>query len=196
MKRMLVVVIASFLLGGLTHYAQGFLPEPLSPFANSASGWTVLTAALVLWSRTHGWRAAALGTASFVLLVLGYTAVSQLRGYHYSPVLFGTVGLVVGPFVGLAAAWLRQAGYRAAAGTALLAGIGIGEGIYGLTSVSDTTGVTYWIISLAAGVLVLAGMLWRRIRGTKPMLLALAGTATVAAAFVIAYRLLGSVGSG
>ena len=45
---MVIVVAASLVLGALTSYAQGLLPGPLRPFANSASGWTVLTA-LIVW---------------------------------------------------------------------------------------------------------------------------------------------------
>ena len=41
------VVVASFLLGMLTFYAQGFLPDAWRSFANSASGWTLLATLLV-----------------------------------------------------------------------------------------------------------------------------------------------------
>jgi len=194
MKRILLVLGASLVLGGITHVAQGLLPDALRPFANSASGWTVLTALMVWWSRKTGWRAAALGAASFVLLVAGYTVVSSLRGYTYNPLLFGVVGVVVGPFVGLAAAWLRERGYRGAAGTALVAGIGIGEGVYGLTTVRETTGASYWVAATVAGVLLLGAMLWRRLRGVGPWTVALGGTGVVAVAFVVAYRMLGGVG--
>jgi hypothetical protein len=47
------VTVLSFLLGGLTSYAQGgFLPDSFASFANSASGWTVLTALLVYFGIT------------------------------------------------------------------------------------------------------------------------------------------------
>ena len=98
-----LVLVLSFLLGGLTSYAQGFLPSALSSFANSASGWTVLTALLVYAARLRTAPSAVLGAASFVLLVLGYTAAAHLRGYVYDPVLFSLVGVVAGPFVGVAA---------------------------------------------------------------------------------------------
>lgn len=189
------VLVASLLLGGLTSFAQGFLPAAVVPVANSASGWTLVSAALVLWwaaaSGARTWQAAVLGAASFVLLVLGYTFASDLRGFVYRPLLFGVVGVVVGPFVGVAAAWLRRPGTRAALGTALLAGIGVGEGIYGLTTVADTTGATYWVAvgTLALGLLV--GMLARRLRGAWAVTTAVAGTAVVATLFVVAFRALG-----
>jgi hypothetical protein len=193
-RRAVAVLGASLALGGLTSFAQGFLPDAAAPFANSASGWTVLTASLVWWARARTWPAAALGAASFVLLVLGYTAAADLRGLHYDPTLFGVVGVVVGPFVGVAATWLRLTGLRAALGTALLAGVGLGEGVYGLTTVVETTGATYWVAVGIAALALLATMLARRVRGAVPVSVATAGTAVVATAFVLAYRALGTVG--
>ena len=182
-----LVLVLSFLLGGLTSYAQGFLPSALSSFANSASGWTVLTALLVYAARLRTAPSAVLGAASFVLLVLGYTAAAHLRGYVYDPVLFSLVGVVAGPFVGVAASWLRATGVRAALGTALLAGIGVGEAVYGLTIIRETTSPVYWTLIGVVGLALLAGMLVRRVRGALPVALAAGGTALVAATFYVAY---------
>jgi hypothetical protein len=185
------VVALSFLLGGLTSYAQGFLPDAFASFANSASGWTVLTALLVYWSRARTAPAAVLGAVSFVLLVLGYMVASQVRGLVYDPMLFSVVGVVVGPFVGVAASWLRASGVRAALGTALLAGIGIGEAAYGLTIIGDTTSPVYWTVTGVAGVALLGGIVVRRIRGAFPAALAAGGAVALAAAFYAAYSSLG-----
>ncbi|MCO7272625.1 MULTISPECIES: DUF6518 family protein [Cellulosimicrobium] len=197
-RRGAVVLAASFLLGGLTSYAQGFLPDAAAPFANSASGWTLLTALLVAWSarapRSRTWHAAVLGAASFVLLTLGYAVAADLRGYFYDPTTFGVVGVVVGPFVGVAAAWLWRTGTPAALGTAVLAGIGVGESVYGLTTVVETTGATYWVTIGVVALVLLGGMLARRLRGALPVATAVGGTAVVAAAFVLAYRALGTIG--
>ncbi|MFB8230621.1 DUF6518 family protein [Cellulosimicrobium sp. NPDC055967] len=197
-RRGAVVLVASFLLGGLTSYAQGFLPDAAAPFANSASGWTLLTALLVAWSardpRARTWHAAVLGAASFVLLTLGYAVAADLRGYFYDPTTFGVVGVVVGPFVGIAAAWLWRTGTHAALGTAVLAGIGVGESVYGLTTVVETTGATYWVTIGVVALVLLGGMLARRLRGALPVATAVGGTAVVAAAFVLAYRALGTIG--
>lgn len=189
--RLGIAVVLSFLLGGLTSYAQGFLPDAFASFANSASGWTVLTAALVYWSRARTGLAAVLGAVSFVLLVLGYMVASQVRGFVYDPLLFSVVGVVVGPFVGVAASWLRATGVRAALGGALLAGIGVGESVYGLTVVGDTTSPVYWTLIGVAGLALVAGLLGRRIRGALPVALAVGGTAVVAVAFYVAYTGLG-----
>ncbi len=187
-----MVSLASLALGLLTFYAQGFLPDALSSFANSASGWTLLTAALVLAARAGAKLAAALGAVSFVLLVLGYTLAASLNGLYYSPVLFGVVGVVVGPFVGVAAAWLRTEGVPAALGTALLGGILIGEAVYGLTVVADTTRPEYWVGIGAVGIALLVAMLVRRLRCWRPVTIAVAGVPAVAAAFNLAYIALGS----
>ncbi|MDA0566700.1 DUF6518 family protein [Streptomonospora sp. S1-112] len=195
--RAVAVAAASFVLGGLTFFAQGFLPEAVSSFANSASGWTLLTVLLIHAARLNTAASAVLGAVGFVLLVLGYSAAAHLQGLFYSPVLFGAVGAVVGPFVGTATAWLRSRSRpRAAAGTALLSGIGIGEGVYGLTYIADTTSPVYWIAVAAAGTALLAAMTATRLRGAGalPIATALAATAAVAGLFVVAYVALGSVG--
>jgi len=153
----LTVVGASLLLGGLTSWAQGVLPDALASFANSPSGWTVLTALAVAAARpTLAWGAA-LGVASFVSLVLGYTIASELRGLTYSPVLWGVVGVIAGPFVGAAAAAVVKCHtVQAALGAGALAGVLIADGIYGLTVVSGTTSSVYWSLCLVAGVALIA----------------------------------------
>lgn len=148
----LAVVGASLLLGGMTSWAQGVLPDALASFANSPSGWTVLTALVVAAARpTLAWGAA-LGAASFVSLVLGYTIASELRGLSYSPVLWCAVAVVAGPFVGAAAAAVvRRHTVQAALGAGALAGVLIADGIYGLTVVSGSTSPVYWSLCLVAG---------------------------------------------
>ena len=183
--------MTSSLLGMLTFYAQGVLPDAWRSFANSASGWTLLTALLVFCAQVPTRVAAVLGALSFLLLVLGYTAGAQLNGLSYSPVPFGVVGVVVGPFIGLAAAWLLARRVRAALATALLAGIFIGEAVYGLTVIADSTRPEYWFAIGAVGAALLIAMVWVRVRGWIPVTLAILGTAAVAGAFLAAYSALG-----
>lgn len=191
LARVGAVSVASFLLGVLTSYTQGALPDAWRSFANSASGWTLLTVLLVFATRASTRLAAVLGALSFVLLVLGYTAGARLQGLSYSPVLFGVVGLVVGPFVGVAATWLWARCVHAALGTALLSGIFIGEAVYGLTVIADSTKPEYWVAIGAVGVMLLIGMLALRVRGWVPAMIAILGTAGVAAAFLVVYTTLG-----
>lgn len=186
-----VVGVASFLLGGVTSFAQGFLPEELQSFANSASGWTLITAILIVIVKVRWPLAAFLGAGSFVLLTVGYAVASSVRGLYYDPLMFSLIGVLVGPFVGVAACWLRAEGLRRALGTALLAGIGVGEGIYGLTVVSETTSPVYWVAIIVLSAALVVGSVARGLRGAVPRIVAVGGTVVVAAAFNVAYSSLG-----
>ncbi|MGC3993492.1 MAG: DUF6518 family protein [Propionicimonas sp.] len=191
--RLLVVGAVSVLLGVLTFFAQGVLPDAWRSFANSASGWTLLTAVLVFASRAATRLAAVLGAVSFVLLVVGYSMGAAQHGLSYSPVLFGVVGLVVGPFVGVAAVWLRDRAIRGGLGVALLTGIFVGEAVYGLTVIADSTRPEYWVLIGSVGVVLLIGMVFGRLRGWTSRLVAVAGATVTAGAFVVAYSMLGGV---
>ena len=188
------IAIASFVLGGLTSYAQGLLPSDVRSFANSASGWTLITAGLVFWSRLPARWAAPLGAASFVFLVLGYTVVAEYRGFHYEPLMFSVIGLVVGPFIGTAASWLRNSPLRAALATALLAGVAVGEAAYGLTTVRETTSPVYWTAIGVVGIGLVTAALATRVRGAFPVGVAVVGTPLIACAFIVSFRALGGLG--
>lgn len=192
--RCAVVAAASFLSGALTFFAQGFLPDAVESFANSASGWTLVTVLLLVWAQVRTAVAGLLGALSFILLTVGYSAAAELQDLYYDPTLFALVGVFVGPFVGIAATWLRSASlWRAVAGTVLLAGIAVGEAVYGLTVVADTTSSVYWILIGVVGLALLITMLVHRIHGLLWVVLALVGTIVVAGVFVTAYRGLGGV---
>jgi hypothetical protein len=183
------VVVVSLALGGLTSPAQGWLPDPLRPFANSASGWTLLTA-LVVWAvRERAVASAVFGFLSFIALVLGYQTVSDLRGAADTEGLFLAISFVAGPVVGLAACWVRRRDVRAALACGVLAGIGIGDGASGLLRVAATTGWFSWtlIAVIGAALVVLTEV---RIRGTRDRLVALAATVIVAAAYVGVFAVL------
>ncbi len=180
------VVFASLLLGGVTSFAQSSL-GPLDSLANSSSGWTLVTALVIWFAREPTSPSAVFGPMSFVSLVLGYTAAAALRGLTYDPLMFGVIGLVVGPFVGVAVAWLRCSGPRAAAGAALLAGIAVGEGAYGLLEISRSTGWFYWTAIAVAGIALLVATLVKRSVAARDVLVGVGGTALVAVAFYVAY---------
>lgn len=189
-----VVIVVSFLSGMLTFFAQGLLPDAVNSFANSASGWTLVTVLVLAWARVRTAFAAVLGAASFVLLTVGYSASAHLQGLFYDPTLFAVVGVLVGPFVGIATSWLRaESVWKAAAGTALLSGIGLGEGAYGLTMVADTTSPVYWALVGVMALGLLVAMLIRRLRGVPVALLAVLGAGATAGAFNVAYGALGGV---
>lgn len=187
------VAVASYVLGGLTSPAQKYLPEQISPFANSSSGWTSLTFLLIWLSRLHLLWAAFSGAVAFVLMVDGYRIVSEWRGYDYGEPfqdIFTFIGIVVGPVIGVSAALLR---YGSPAWKALsivpLTSVLIGEGIYGLTVVGDTTSPVYWSLIIVAGIAITVAHLVVQRPGTRLILVVSALTVAGAAAFWIGYQL-------
>ena len=190
---MLLVAAASLLLGGATSFLQTVLPEAVAPFANSASGWTLLTAGAVALCRPRTALAAVLGAVSFVALVLGYQVVSGLRGFPTDETLFLIIGVVVGPFVGVAAAWVRHRDLRGALGCGVLAGIAMGEAAYGLLVVLATTGWSYWTAIGATGLVLLAVTVRRAPRRAAARLPPVGLTIAVAVAFFFSYTAIGSL---
>lgn len=187
--RAALVVVASLFLGAATSWLQGVLPDALASFANSSSGWTVLTAALVAAVRPSLGAGAALGVLSFVSLVLGYTGASELRGLTYDPTLWGGIGLLAGPFVGAsAAAVVGRRPVLAAVGAGALAGVLIADGIYGLTVVAASTSPVYWTGCLVVGALIVIAAVarWRTPAAVAAVLLTtLASTGFLTLAYAL-----------
>lgn len=171
------VAVVSLVLGAVTSWAQGLLPDAWAPLANSPSGWAAMTALVVITFRPTLRRGAVLGAVSFVCLVLGYTVASELRGLAYDPTLWGAVGLVTGPFIGAAAAGAASTrSLPVALGSGVLAGVLVADGIYGLTVVADTTSPVYWTTVLVLGLLLVIA--------TPLRLRAVAPTAVMVVAFL------------
>jgi hypothetical protein len=189
--QLVAVVGASAVLGGATSYAQTHLPDALAPFANSASGWTILTVLVVAACRAKSVPSAIFGAASFVALVLGYQVVSGLRGFPTSETLFLIVGVIVGPFVGIAASWLRRDGWRVVLSCGALSGIAVGEAMYGLILVVSTTGWFYWTLIGLIG-LVLVARTAHRLNSVRTRLSLLGGVILVGAGYFFAFWYLGS----
>lgn len=188
------VAAASYVLGGLTSPAQQYLPEQISSFANSTSGWTILTFLLIWFSRLRPLWAAVTGAISFVLLVDGYRIVSEWRGYSYGAPFqdfFTVVGILAGPIIGVSAALLR---YGTPTWKALsvvpLTSVLIGEGIYGLTVIGNTTSPVYWSLILAAGIAITVIHLIVQRPGMRLILTVSALTLLGATTFWVGYQLL------
>ncbi|PPF54119.1 hypothetical protein C5B94_08740 [Clavibacter michiganensis] len=166
-----IVLVASLVVGGLTSPAQGFLPDPVRPFANSAGGWSMLAFLTVWASGARPPLGALLGAVSFVAMVEAYGVVSLWRGYFLADPLSSMwipVGLVAGPVIGLAAALVRHAGRGwVVVGVAVLSLVLAAEGTYGLLLLQGTTGAAYWILEivLAAAFLGAAVLRGRRVDG-------------------------------
>jgi hypothetical protein len=176
----------SFVLGGATSFAQGWLPAASAPFANSASGWTIL-AALLVWAARRGLAVSAvLKAASFLALVLGYTFVSTLRGFSFNPLFWSVVGSIVGHVVGVATAALHRRGLWPAVGTGVLAGVLLRDAAYGLTVVVATTGWEYWALSAALLVVVAV----RRLDDWRSALIMIGSAVVVAAPLNVGFAVL------
>src|SRR5687768_12359549 len=103
------VVGVALALGGLTAFAQGWLPAEVGSLANSAGTWVLVAFLLALRAR-RARVAVACASCALVSLVAGYYTVNDLRGFPSSTgaVLFWTfAALLVGPALGLAAHALR-----------------------------------------------------------------------------------------
>jgi hypothetical protein len=177
------IAVISVVLGAVTSWAQGFLPDAWAPLANSPSGWAAMTALVVMAFRPRLRWGAVFGMISFVCLVLGYTLASELRGLAYDPTLWGAIGLVTGPFIGAAAAGAASTrSIPAALGSGVLAGVLVADGIYGLTVVEDSTSPVYWTTVLLLGLLfvIVTPLRLRAVAPTAVMVVAfLAVTATL-----------------
>jgi hypothetical protein len=151
-----MAVIVGLLVGALTAYAQGWLIDAVGSLANSAGPWSL--AAFLVAMRARRPLVAAL-SAMLVLASceIGYVIATHVRGGSNatSTVLFWLAAAVLaGPPLGVAGAWSWQRGwwFGASAGPAVLAGVLIGEPIYALSTIADTTSPAYWVIELLVGV--------------------------------------------
>ncbi|MFT2694216.1 DUF6518 family protein [Clavibacter zhangzhiyongii] len=191
----LLAAALGLLLGGATSFAQLLLPDGLRSFANSNGGWTLLafavTAVFMRWpSARRWWIAAGMGLAVFHALLQGYAVVSTLRGFPdaYGPGdLYFVIATLAGPVLGLAGlAWAAGSGALRAGGTAVVAAVMVGDGIWGLLRVVATTGWLYWALSIVIGVGILAWAVVGRLDRGRDRVLAVALTAVGAAAYALA----------
>jgi hypothetical protein len=164
-RAVLAAGIGAVLLGGLTSFGQQYLPAWLNSLSNSAGGWTMLCFLVVWWGRARPLLAAALGVVIFQLLVESYSVVTEWRGYDDGDPftsVWTVVGLVAGPLLGAAAALARYAPpvWRALAVTPLSAVL-LGEGVWALNTIADTTSPVYWSLEIALSVLFLVAVIIR-----------------------------------
>ncbi|WP_209559900.1 DUF6518 family protein [Frigoribacterium sp. PvP032] len=190
---------AGLVLGGATSFGQQHLPDGLRPFANSSGGWTVITFATVVLvtrrpSARRWWTAAGLGLVVFHAAVQGYVVASTLRGFpdSYGPGDFWfTAATLAGPVIGLAGLWWwSPRPVLRAVGVAILAAVMIGDGVSGLVRVAETTGTTWWLISIAVGVVALGRVVVRQLDRWRERALAVGLAGVGAAAFVALFSLL------
>lgn len=184
------VVLTAFVLGALTAYAQGWLPSQVSSLANSRGSWSLV--AFLLAMRASGpVVAAAAGSLSLLALLAGYVVAAGARDHPSSTgllVFWGTAAVLVGPLLGIGGFWVRTLrGPLCALGAGAMSGVLVGEGVYGLTYVADTTYPPYWWGSIAVGVALLLLVAALRLPGPGERALAAGTCALAASSFVAAY---------
>jgi Family of unknown function (DUF6518) len=192
----LLAAVLGLLLGGATSFGQQYLPEGLRPFANSNSGWTLLafvvTVVCTRWgSARRWWVAAGLGLVVFHALLQGYVIVSTLRGFpdSYGPGdFYFVVATLAGPVIGLAGfAWRSASGVLRAAGVGVVAAVMIGDGVWGLLRVVESTGWLYWVLSIVIGVGMVAWVVLRRLDRLRDRVLAVVLAPMGAANFALLF---------
>lgn len=188
-RRVGVAAAGGLLVGALTSVGQGVLPELLSPLANSAGAWSLAAFGLALTEREPR-RAALLGALALAAMLAGYSIANAAAGYGLGTraiVFWGAAAIVVGPVLGIGAAWLRGSSpVLAGLGISPIAGILIGEGIYGLTVIAETTPAAYWTAQIVVGSLLLIAVAGR-LREVRAIVVMCAATAVVAVAFYVVY---------
>ena len=106
-----LVFAAAAFTGVLTPYASIHLPSSINIVANSSGSWAMVAFASVYLSNARGLFAAILGACSFVIMdVFFFFAFEhRLGSYSLEAIAFWLlVAVVIGPIVGLCAAWLRS----------------------------------------------------------------------------------------
>lgn len=195
----LLGAVIGLVLGGATSFAQQYLPDSLRSFANSNSGWTVLAFLVIVvcthWaSRRRWWIATGLGLIVFHALLQGYAIVSTMRGFpdSYGPGdFYFIVAMLAGPLVGVAGfAWRSVSGALRAAGIAVVSSVMIGDGVWGLLRVVESTGWLWWVLSIVIGVGLLGWVVLYRLDRGRDRVLAIALTATGAAVFTLLFTAL------
>jgi hypothetical protein len=186
----LVALAGGLLLGAVTAVGQQLLPDVLRSLANSAGPWCLVAFMFARRAPTI-YRAAATGGLSLLALVGGYFLASEARGYASSTsvlLFWGAAAVTVGPALGVAASWVRRgSGARAAVGAGAVAGVLVGEAVYGLTVVSQTTSAVYWIAEAVAGLVLLVFLGVRGRWGRRRTATAVAATAITAGVLLVAY---------
>jgi Family of unknown function (DUF6518) len=147
--------------------------------------------ALALLARTRA-AAALFGLLALALLLAGYVAGVEVRGdaaSHALILFWGAAAIVAGPLLGLGAYWVRHdRDSLAALGSGAVSGVLVGEGVYGVTEISDTTYVPYWWCEIAVGILLLGVLAWLRLRRPPAVAMALGVALVTVVGFGLVYR--------
>jgi hypothetical protein len=184
------VVVVSVITGILTPIGEQYLPRSIAVMANSSGSWTLIAFVAIYLSGLRGARAAVMGAASFLAMDAFFYLVFSLWGEYPRHLLAFWIGIaiVIGPVVGACASWLRAEGslLRAAA-VAAPSAVLIGEGIYMVLVLPDTT--LYGATSIVVGAAVFAGLCAVRLRTFRTIAVSVGMCALAAALFLAVYGL-------
>ena len=186
-----IAPIVGLAVGVLTAYGQGWLGDGFNSLANSAGPWSL--AAFLVARRARGIPVAIIAAViTLVMSVIGYAIATEIRGGSNaaSTVVFWVLaGFLAGPPLGVAAQWSKQKVVLRAVGYGVLGGVFLGEGIYGLDRIADTTEPNYWRVEILVGVAVIAFAAFtasRAARRTTVTPFVLAGAIATGTAIVVA----------
>lgn len=189
----LIALVGGLVLGGLTSVLQTVLPASVNSFANSSGGWSMLLFALVRLGGARPLPAALLGLLTFWALLEGYDLVTAARGFGYSlpfTDVFWLLAVPAGPVLGAAAALTRHGSPAVQVlAVAPLSGVLIGEGVWALGAILESTSPVYWWIEIVLGLGFLALAVIRRRPRVPAAAAAVAVTVATAAAFSAVYAL-------
>jgi Family of unknown function (DUF6518) len=182
-----VAAAAGLILGALTAVGQGVLPDVVRSLSNSAGSWCLMAFVLAMMTARRV-VAAVIGALTLAALLTGYVLAAAVRGDASSTSLilfWGLAAVLIGPILGLAGREVRQGtAMTAAAGVGAMSGVLVGEGVYGLSYLGESTLPAYWWGSIGVGIGLLLVVAVRRLQRPRPTGAAVLTTAAVAAAFV------------
>lgn len=189
--RLGLVGVVGLALGVLTAYAQGWLPPELRSLANSAGSWALVAFLLALLLASGVRSGALIGSLALLALLAGYVLGAEVQGYTSGTGLiffWGAAALLAGPLVGTCGFWVKSGeGGRPAVGVGAMSGVLIGEGVYGLTEIADTTYAPFWLGEAVVGVVLAAWVVSRSPKRLHTAVVAVAVASLTAVAFVVVY---------
>jgi hypothetical protein len=194
LRATLIVLGTAAVWGGLTSFGQQYLPDELRSLANASGPWFSVVMASIVIARPRLGLAIILGALGLIVMNEAYGIVSRWRGFAYGGGLssiWNLIAVVVGPIAGIAATWLRSPRpVLVALGAAAPAAVLIGEGLYGLTAISDTTSPVFWSLEIAAGIGVVVVAAVMRVRTIASVAVLVGASALGAGSFYVVYSTL------
>jgi hypothetical protein len=187
------ILAISAITGALTPLGEALLPHAIRSMADSSGPWALITFASIYFARLGPKWSAVLGALSFLIMDVTFYLVFVALGWFYPrhSILFWIgIAIVIGPLVGVCAAWLRSANLtQRAIGVAAPSSILMGEGVFMLVKLPGES-TLYAATSLFVGIAMLIGLSAWLLRNRRVIALTAALAATGAFAFYAVYGLI------